>query len=374
MQKAFKEYYNLSEKEFSSLWKSAIFVFDTNTLLNFYRYSDATVVAFLQILEKLKDRIWIPFQIGKEFHEDRLSVINQQSKIYYESSTKITDIYNTFLSDSKNPFLDKDILDEFSKILEKVTKYLEGKKNSFTNKILEDDILLKITSLFENKVGENYTEEKLKELFSQGNKRYIDKIPPGYQDKSKPEPNKYGDYIIWNQIIDHAKNKKQPVIFISDDRKEDWWLIDSGKLIGPRPELRKEFYSSSNELFYMYQPFKFLEYAYKFLEIKIIQDTIDEVKDLKPFSEESLTSNFKNDILISVLLEKKDGNNIDGFIELLKTSGYEVYHEDIENKRSKLYIPIPNIPDLKRRINSRFISQIEDYGLTLIEFRPTENG
>ena len=240
----------------------------------------------------------------------------------------------------------------------------------FNDKIIDDNVLSRITVLFENKVGNNFSDEKLKDIYSKGIKRYADKIPPGYQDKSKPEPNKFGDLVIWNQILDYAKEKNLPVIFISDDRKEDWWLLNSGKVIGPRPELRKEFYDTVNNQFYMYQPFKFLEYANNYIEIKIKQDTIDEVKDLKPYNEEILKTSIKNDILISILLETNSKSNIVGFIELLKSSGYEVYNEAVDNNKAILYVPLPNIPDLKRRIQSRFMTQLVDYDLKLIEFKP----
>ena len=42
---------------------------------------------------------------------------------------------------------------------------------------------------------------------------------------------KYGDLILWYQIIDKAKESKKPIILISGDVKEDWWLEKNGKRI-----------------------------------------------------------------------------------------------------------------------------------------------
>jgi hypothetical protein len=70
---------------------------------------------------------------------------------------------------------------------------------------------------------------------------------------------------------------------VTDDRKEDWWLSKSGKKIGPRPELRKEFSDQVKDTFYLYQPFKFLEFAKEELKININENTIDEVKEYKTF-------------------------------------------------------------------------------------------
>ncbi len=42
MKGIFKGYHQPTEEEFSQLWRNALFVFDTNVLLNLYRYQSAT--------------------------------------------------------------------------------------------------------------------------------------------------------------------------------------------------------------------------------------------------------------------------------------------------------------------------------------------
>jgi hypothetical protein len=51
MKDIFRGYYKLDDDEFKQLWKKAVFIFDTNVLLNLYRYQpvftfDATTPAF----------------------------------------------------------------------------------------------------------------------------------------------------------------------------------------------------------------------------------------------------------------------------------------------------------------------------------------
>lgn len=62
------------------MWNEGTFVFDTNVLLNLYRYKKETRDSILEVLEKLQDRIWIPYQVGLEFHRNRLLVISDQNK------------------------------------------------------------------------------------------------------------------------------------------------------------------------------------------------------------------------------------------------------------------------------------------------------
>ncbi len=66
-------------------------------------------------------------------------------------------------------------------------------------------------------------DEKIAEVCSTGAVRYDRKVPPGYKDVNKPEPDRYGDLILWLQILDKAEADKTAVIFVGDDQKEDWW-------------------------------------------------------------------------------------------------------------------------------------------------------
>src|SRR5262245_16420446 len=79
---AFPGYYRPDAAVFSDLWRNAAFVLDANVLLNFYRYSDDAQSVLFDILDKLRDRIWLPHQAGMEFHKNRLEVISAQADSY----------------------------------------------------------------------------------------------------------------------------------------------------------------------------------------------------------------------------------------------------------------------------------------------------
>ena len=93
----------------------------------------------------------------------------------------------------------------------------------------------------------------------------------------------YGDLIIWNQILAKASHEDiNSVIFITDDAKEDWQhIIDSNgkKTIGARSELRDEIYIKSNiTSFEILQTTDFMESGQEFLELKLKEESITEVK------------------------------------------------------------------------------------------------
>ncbi|MNX03045.1 hypothetical protein D3C86_326130 [compost metagenome] len=58
----------------------------------------------------------------------------------------------------------------------------------------------------------------------EGPARVAHRIPPAFRDEDKPE-NKLGDLIIWYEIVEWAKQKKDDfskVLFVTNDQKSDW--------------------------------------------------------------------------------------------------------------------------------------------------------
>ena len=80
MKGLFPQYDHSNNVDFSETWRSALFVFDTNVLLNLYRYQESTREELLNVIEKLSDRIWLPHHVALEFQRNRLTVIAGQSK------------------------------------------------------------------------------------------------------------------------------------------------------------------------------------------------------------------------------------------------------------------------------------------------------
>lgn len=67
MKELFRGYFPFSDEENSDMWENCIFVFDTNVLLSMYKYKEKTRTAFIDLLNKIKDRIWIPYHVAYEF-------------------------------------------------------------------------------------------------------------------------------------------------------------------------------------------------------------------------------------------------------------------------------------------------------------------
>ncbi|WP_181295760.1 PIN domain-containing protein [Pseudomonas sp. Q2-TVG4-2] len=272
-----------------SLWDRCIFVFDTNILLNLYRYSDETRALFIKTLRLLQERIWIPYRVADEYLENRLNVIYEQQEEYEKAIAEINKLKGKLENSRQHPFVSAKTMKGVAASLEKAIEELSNNKDVHTRRITSDEIKDEIADIFEDRVGNLSSDAELEDIIKEGTARYEQKIPPGYSDIKKQGGDSsltsrcrpYGDLIIWKEIIGKAKEVDTPIIFVTDDGKEDWWLRFKGKTIGPRPELIKEFQSEVNQLFHMYLPERFLSLATEKEQEKPSKEVLEEIRDVR---------------------------------------------------------------------------------------------
>ena len=282
MKKLFKGYIKKSEAELKDIWNKAIFVFDTNVLLNLYRYSDDTRNSILDLIKNFKDRIFLPHHAAYEFNKNRYLVISQHEKIFNDFYKKVQDIETEINSKTKHPFLSEDLNKEINKVFKKIEKEVSINKRKFQNLSNNDNIFDSISDLFENRITKEYSNTEILEIEKEGKVRYEHKIPPGFEDNNKSE-NKYGDLILWKQIIEISKEKNSDIILISDDEKKDWyWILESNKnKIGPHPKLIEEFYKETGFNFHIFTSERFLDLGSKYSDITPSKEAINEIEAIK---------------------------------------------------------------------------------------------
>lgn len=109
-----------------------------------------------------------------------------------------------------------------------------------------------------------FSDEELIKIYKEGETRYKNKIPPGYEDK-KPTNDKYGDLIIWKEIMKYSSEKQKNIIFVTNDKKNDWF--DNNY---PRRELIREFYeNTSGKNIYIINLKTFSSESNKFLDSNV---------------------------------------------------------------------------------------------------------
>ena len=311
MKKLFKGYYKLTDNEIQNIWDNGFISLDTNVLFNIYRYSDDTRKELIRVIKKYSSQLWLTNHSAFEFHKNRISVISDQIVIYEETIKTFNKLENDIIKNLKTPHLSKTVLKQFANTIKASIKDLEKKKEFYKKLLLNDTILKTISSTFNNKVGDPFTIEEISKIEKDGEERYKRKIPPGYKDNDKSE-NKFGDLIIWKELIRKAISENKPFILIIDDVKEDWWLRSQGQTISPRQELAQELYKEAQQAFHLYTPDRFLEFASKTDAVK--QETIDEVREIRTDDFPSLNS--------SNNLANQFYSNSVPFTELFKNNDY----------------------------------------------------
>lgn len=290
MKTLFSEYYNITAQEYDRVWEDSLIVFDTNVLLDLYRCSEDVSSDILSIMKFYEARLWLPYQVAWEFQRNRVELVCSQRKAYDQLCTKVEDEIIKAISNIKNmekalykrhPYINLEKIEHsLIKSKDAIKKNLERSKSQHPININKDSIFDNITQLYDGKIGGDFDEKQYQDLFSEANKRYENKVPPGYSDepnkKDKSKKELYGDYILWLQVIEKSKIEKKDIILVSNDEKEDWRDVHHGENISPRKELIREFENETGQKILIYNCQRFLEYA-KQNNAKVSAKTIKEI-------------------------------------------------------------------------------------------------
>ena len=175
MKDLFPGHFKDSEEQLQETWQTCIFAFDANILLNFYRYSDSTRNQFFQLLEKIKDRIWLPHRVAEEYLNNRLSVIEQQEKSYDDTIKSIQSLQDDLDNARQHPFVSQETMQSAFHMFDTLREELRNNKKTHTDQILNDEIKEAISSTFTERVGSPYKKSDLDKLISDGEQRYKQK-------------------------------------------------------------------------------------------------------------------------------------------------------------------------------------------------------
>ena len=269
MKKKFAWYFPLKEDAIKEIWDKAILTVDANVLLDLYRYHEDTRNALLKALEKFNGRAWLSHQTAEEFFRNRKKVIVSSINSFDDADKNISDIWSG-AEDPLNRLKSNRIIPD--QVAESVRTALETALKAAQTTISEargkhpnfleaDPILDKLSALFDDSVGDSFSDEQLDEATKEGKRRLESKIPPGFLDSKKDGARPYGDYFMWRQILEYAEKEKKPVIFVTSEGKEDWWEKASGKTTGLHYELLKEAFEKTNQRLVAYRTDRFFRFS-----------------------------------------------------------------------------------------------------------------
>lgn len=304
MKLGFPSFYPPTEEEYQQLWRDATIILDTNVLLNLYRVPATTRDEIFTALELLKEKLWIPHQVALEYQRNRLTVIASARKVTDEVLTaavstveQLRKRVETLQIEKRGLGLDpRPLLDDLEKANKSLVEAIDAAHSTQPEIGSTDPIRERLDALFGTQVGAGpATQNELDALCQDGERRFSEKIPPGYADAEKERnPNeatyihnhlkysrKFGDLIVWRQILDKVKNDKSAgVILVTGDNKEDWWWREHGRTLGPHPELASEIRREAGvSLFWMYSSVNFIEQAARYTSARISEQTVRELQE-----------------------------------------------------------------------------------------------
>lgn len=272
-----KGIFNMVSKETIELnADNTIIVMDTNVWLGLYKIPIPALHIILASLNELEGKIWIPNQVYTEFYRNvtqhKEEFLNKYSAIRSKASGNLTEAKNSISQALKNISYGSEEIESIKKELEdSVSRTIQKFKNDLTP--IDEKYLIEIEGLgLPNSIEELFerayssssnvplTKFELIKICEEGELRFKYNLGPGKTDKGKKSPpdkriskenewletmRKYGDLIIWKEILKIIEGNEVNLLFIEDEKKADWWESYTHRKIAV--ELVQEFHSVTKE-------------------------------------------------------------------------------------------------------------------------------
>lgn len=250
--------------------RTSVIVPDTNVLLHLHRYPSHAAKTLFSLLERLgkEGRLWVPGHVGLEYHVMRSEVIADQRAALEKLRSKVADLAKQLTEESKSLGLEKKHRTfRYAKFKKSVERFLGDQTKLVDDAIdeLESDgnfEVSQIKDLVIGHMGPILDQAEIDMIETEGKERFAASFPPGHMDQKKTAQTprrplgwgglryrpEFGDLIIWKQMLTHFSERS--FVFVTDDRKQDWYEIVNGERLGPRVELRAEAQAAGVENFH----------------------------------------------------------------------------------------------------------------------------
>ncbi len=367
LKELFPEFYQskLDIKDLSSESENLL-VLDTNYLLDIIQLPTTVSKKYIEALEKVKENIYIPYLVALEFNFKKSSLKKGKIKKIRKYKNEIEQsVVNIKKKIDEIDLVDKEEKEIFTNEPLKITEdYLAELKKIIDNKVSsmiteeENELYERLISIIENKVGNKYSQEWIDKIEKEGEVRYEQNIPPGFNDSSKEDEidslrmygdikycRKYGDLIIWKDIIEYSKEYTKmgkKVVFITNDgkakQKRDLLYKVDDLTVGPDIHLMNELYMEANKELHILNNLRFVQLvndlsdvemsklkksSEKMYRVKIPRDQIEEER-INLLKKNIENNEYELGISDDGYLFKKEKNHIDNL--------YNFAIKDIERK------------------------------------------
>lgn len=240
--------------------------------------------------------------------------------------------------------LKNEILNDFTAIIQKLKDGFEELKSVYTDEmevICENDIVESLVNkIYENSRTSDFTIMEKAYICEEGEMRYKYKIAPGYTDETKKNSDndksdfyrKYGDLIIWKEILKKVENTNINKLFIENEKKKDQFSEKGGNKLAP---VLYEEYEQATHGNGKIEVCDFLAFLERYEEPMELLDTkINELIEKLKFEKAVLNYVDEHDHDILVKLIDKHFEDISNIFEIFYDSQHSVFggtFEDVED-------------------------------------------
>lgn len=212
--------------------------FDANALLEFYRRHFSSTQNIMLDLKRVASQLFLPAQAQKEFWLNRDGVLQHVRGA--DSSRDLSDAEKAVkraIEAAARWDIDSDEQRRLKKLVaetfQEVRKSVGGKSaaNRATQALVDpksDVVIATLDRLFSGRTGLPFGPDHYAALCEEADARFARREPPGYMDAGKPNGG-YGDFLLWEQLIERAKIDRRPMVLVTNDKKEDWWRLLEGR-------------------------------------------------------------------------------------------------------------------------------------------------
>ncbi len=287
MRNRYAWYLRPSGEELDRIWSEGILTVDANVLLDLYRYHERTRESLLGALESFSGRVWLSHQAAEEFFRNRTSVITSASKAYGDANGALVKLESNLASTvsglNSKRLIPRPITEALhaavASAIDSARKEVESVRAAQPDFLASDPVLDRLLNLFDGAVGKAPDAEALEQLIKESSERMERRIPPGYADADKGADRVHGDFLLWRQVLDHAKAAERDVVLVTSEQKEDWWERSGGKTVGPRMELAREASEHAGQRVLIYQTTRFIKYVSDLAGQPVTEDVVNEIRE-----------------------------------------------------------------------------------------------
>jgi predicted nucleic acid-binding protein len=285
----FSAYRTPNNGDYSAVLAHGMIVLDANVLLDLYRYNKEACDDLLSVLDRLKERLWIPHQVMDEFWHKREEVLQDKRgtvkiirALRSQCATAVTELRTwakkAALPKERPAELVEVIEKAFDNLISKIADHADIDAGELSRDTASDPLLMKLESILEGRVGSPLSSQDYTSAVEEAKRRGREKRPPGFRDVGPEGKGPTGDYVLWCETIAEARARREDVLFITGDEKEDWWRLEGKNRRGPRPELAEELRGAADVRLFMLTPDGLLSRASRILNVKVTDESVEAVK------------------------------------------------------------------------------------------------